>query len=92
MIGSARCDGRALRPRRLVKDYQQAKIGAVALIRALAGFGGAVATGYFIFASKDEELRVRLVELAISLLRADPKDGVTPTRGWAIDVIEKTQE
>jgi hypothetical protein len=41
------------------------------------------------FASKDEELRVHLVEIAIGILRAAPKEDVTPARGWAIDVIEK---
>ena len=48
-----------------------------------------MATGWFSYASKDEELRVHLVELAISILRADPKEGVTPARGWAINVMEK---
>jgi hypothetical protein len=43
-----------------------------ALVGALAGFGGAVATGWFAFASKDEELRVHLVEIAIGILEADP--------------------
>ena len=41
------------------------------------------------FASKDEELRVHLVEIAIGILRADPKEDVASARGWAIDVIEK---
>jgi hypothetical protein len=38
---------------------------------------------------KDEEVRVHLVEIAIGILRADPKEDVTPARAWAIDVIEK---
>jgi hypothetical protein len=44
---------------------------------------------YFTFASKDQELKVHLVEIAIGILRADPKEDVTPARGWALDVIEK---
>ena len=61
-----------------------------ALIGALAGFGGAVATGWFAFASKDEELRVHLVEIAISILEADPsKTDLTPARGWAMDIIDQ---
>jgi hypothetical protein len=48
--------------------------------------GAALATGYYGFASKDEELRVHLVELAIGILKADPKEGVAPARSWAIDV------
>ena len=50
---------------------------------AMFGFTAAVAT------SKDEELRVHLVEIAIGILRADPKEDVASARGWAIDVIEK---
>ena len=38
---------------------------------------------------ENEELRVHLVEIAIGILRADPKDEVTPARAWAIDVIER---
>ena len=44
---------------------------------------------YFTFASKDQELKVHLVEIAIGILRANPKEDVTPARGWALDVIEK---
>lgn len=61
-----------------------------ALMGALAGFGGAVATGWFAFAGKDEELRVRLVEIAIGILEADPsKTDLTPARGWAMDIIDQ---
>jgi hypothetical protein len=56
---------------------------------AMFGFAAAVATGWFSFASKDDELRVHLVDIAIGILRADPKGDVAPARGWAIDVIEK---
>jgi hypothetical protein len=38
---------------------------------------------------EDKELRVHLVEIAIGILRADPKEDVTPARAWAIDVIER---
>jgi hypothetical protein len=61
-----------------------------ALVGGLAGFGGAWVTGSFSYASKDEELRVRLVEIAISILEADPsKTDLTPARGWAMDVIDQ---
>ena len=45
--------------------------------------------GLLTFASKDQELKVHLVEIAIGILRADPKEDVTPARGWALDIIEK---
>jgi hypothetical protein len=77
-------------------------IGAVA--GAVAVAVAALATGWFGFASKDEELRVHLVEIAIGILRVDPceglaepmlratclaKEDVTRARAWAIEVIEK---
>jgi hypothetical protein len=58
------------------------------IVALIAGAVG-LATGYFAFASKDEELKVHLIELAIGILRADPKEDVAPARAWAIDVIEK---
>jgi hypothetical protein len=42
------------------------------VLGAVVGGVGIVATGWFSFASKDEELRVHLVEIAIGILRADP--------------------
>ena len=61
----------------------------IGALGALAAVLAAVATGWFGYASKDDELRVHLVEIAIGILRADPKEDVTPARAWAIDVIEK---
>jgi hypothetical protein len=61
-----------------------------ALLGALVGFAGAVATGWFSYASNDEELRVHLVEIAIGILEADPsKTDLTPARSWAMDVIDQ---
>ena len=61
-----------------------------ALLGALAGFGGAVATGWFAYASKNEELQVHLVEIAMGILHADPsKEDVAPAREWALDVIDQ---
>jgi hypothetical protein len=59
-----------------------------ALVGALGVFGAGFATAYYGFESKDEELRVHLVEIAIGILRADPKEDVAPARGWAIETIE----
>jgi hypothetical protein len=72
-------------------DWAKGAIGGavVGIVGALGVVGAASATGYYGFASKDEELRVHLVELAIGILRADPKEGVAPARACAIEVIEK---
>jgi hypothetical protein len=61
----------------------------VAVVSALIGAGATLGVAYFTFASKDQELKVHLVEIAIGILRADPKEDVTPARGWALDIIEK---
>jgi hypothetical protein len=61
--------------------------GAVIAVLALAGV---LATAWSAYASKDEELRVHLVEIAIGILRADPtKEDVAPARAWAMDAIDK---
>jgi hypothetical protein len=69
-------------------DWLKAAIGgAVGGIFVLIA---AVATSWFSFASKDEELRVHLVEIAMGILRADPsKEDVAPARAWALDAIDK---
>jgi hypothetical protein len=70
-----------------VDDWLKVSVGAA--VGGVLTLAAAVATGWFSFASKDQELRVHLVEIAIGILRADPKEDVSPARGWAIDVIEK---
>jgi hypothetical protein len=64
-------------------------VALVAVFSALIGAGATLGVAYFTFASKDEELKVHLVEIAIGILRAAPTEDVTPARGWALDVIEK---
>lgn len=56
----------------------------VAVIGFLSGVGGA----WFGLISKDHELKIKLVEIGIGILRADPKEKVTPARAWAIRLIE----
>jgi len=56
---------------------------------AILALVGVYITGWFTYTSKDEELKVHLVEIAIGILRADPKEDVAPARSWAIDIIER---
>jgi hypothetical protein len=63
-----------------------AALGGV-LVGAL-GFATAVATAWFTYAGKDQELRVHLVEIAVSILRADPKEDVGGAREWALEIME----
>jgi hypothetical protein len=53
-----------------VNDWIKAAIAAA--VGGVLALIAAVATGWFSFASKDEELRIHLVEIAIGILRADP--------------------
>jgi hypothetical protein len=64
-------------------------IAIVAVVSAAIAGAASFGAGYLTFASKDQELKVHLVEIAIGILRADPKEDVTPARGWALDIIEK---
>lgn len=64
-------------------------VALVAVFSGLIGAGATLGVAYFTFASKDQELKVHLVEIATGILRADPKEDVSPARGWALDIIEK---
>jgi hypothetical protein len=57
---------------------------AVAIFWLLTGLIGS----WIGLLTKDHELKIRLVEIGIGILRADPKEHLTPAREWAIRVIE----
>jgi hypothetical protein len=64
-------------------------VAVIALVSAAIAGAASFGAGYLAFASKDQELKVHLVEIAIGILRADPKEDVAPARGWAMDAIDK---
>ncbi|MEA2818638.1 MAG: hypothetical protein QOJ86_642 [Bradyrhizobium sp.] len=58
---------------------------------AVAGiaFIGSVVSAFYTYANRNRELDIKLVEIGIGILRADPKGtDLTPARAWAIQVIE----
>lgn len=59
-----------------------------AVISALIALGSAG----FSYLNRDRELDIRLVEIGIGILKADPgkSEGASPARQWAIDVIEES--
>jgi hypothetical protein len=62
------------------------------VIGAVLTLFGVYLTGWFAYASKDEELRSHLVEVALGILREDPKgesDDMKKVRVWAIKLIER---
>jgi hypothetical protein len=71
----------------IMDDWAKVSLGGI--IGAVGVAGAGWATGYYSLASKNEELHVHLVEIAFGILEAEPKQGVAPARGWAIEVIER---
>jgi hypothetical protein len=71
--------------------FRDVSLTAIAtILGALLALVGVYTTGWFNFASKDEELRVHLVDIAIGILRSNPKDeGIKPIREWAMDIIDR---
>ncbi len=62
------------------------------VIGAVLTLIGIYFTGWFAYASKDEELRSHLVEVALGILREDPKgesDDMKKVRVWAIRLVER---
>jgi hypothetical protein len=50
---------------------------------------GSIASGFYAFKNRNRELDIKLVEIGIGILRADPKETqVKAARGWAVQVIE----
>jgi hypothetical protein len=66
-----------------------AAAGIIASILTLAGI---YTTGWFNYASKDEELHVQLVEMAVGILKEPKAAGEAQPRNWAIDVMEKNTD
>ncbi len=60
-----------------------------AVVVAAIALAGVLGGAWFTLLTKDHELKIRLVEIGIGILRADPKDDVTPARAWAIKVIQQ---
>ncbi len=59
-------------------------------IAAMAAVIGALVSAWFPYLSRDRELDIRLVEIGVGILRADPeKSGVSAARQWAIVAIEE---
>jgi hypothetical protein len=60
------------------------------IIVAGIALAGSVVSAFYTYTSRNRELDIKLVEIGIGILRADPKEtgGVTAARGWAVQVIE----
>ena len=62
----------------------------VSISVATLAFLGSITSAFYTYSNRNRELDIKLVELGIGILRADPKDtGLTAARGWALQVIEE---
>jgi hypothetical protein len=60
-----------------------------AAITALAALLGGFAGSWIEQSSRERELNIKMIELAIGLLKEDPKGPLKPAREWAVGVIDK---
>ena len=64
----------------------------LAAITALAALFGGFAGSWIEQTSRERELNIKMIELAIGLLKEDPKGPLRPAREWAVGVIAKYAE
>jgi hypothetical protein len=65
----------------------------VSLSVATLAFIGSITSAYYTYSNRNRELDIKLVEIGIGILRADPKDtGLTAARAWAVQVIEENSQ
>jgi hypothetical protein len=59
---------------------------------ALVGAAGAIIGGAMVafvdYVVREREIDVKMVEIAVGLLREDPKGPLQPARQWAVEVID----
>jgi hypothetical protein len=60
-----------------------------AAITAVAALLGGFAGSLIEQTSRERELNIKMLELAIGLLKEDPKGPLQPAREWAVGVIDK---
>jgi hypothetical protein len=61
------------------------------VVVALLIFAGLVLVAWFSHVSRERELRLRMVELAVEILREDPKnENWAKLRGWVVRVIQNS--
>jgi|SRR4030088_599791 hypothetical protein len=62
----------------------------VSLTVAFLAFLSAIVSAFYTYTNRNRELDIKIVEMGISILRADPKETQTQgAREWAIQVIER---
>ncbi|MEG6507732.1 hypothetical protein V6C03_01995 [Methyloligella sp. 2.7D] len=60
-----------------------------ALIAAIVSAVVTVGGWFVTYWTQDRALQVKMVEIAVGILRAEPKENIRPAREWAVDVISE---
>jgi hypothetical protein len=60
----------------------------LALVGVSGILGGALITGAFNYFDHQRDLDGKMIELSISILRAEPTSETIPLREWAIDIMD----
>jgi hypothetical protein len=63
-----------------------------ALIAAGFGLVGGLIGGALDYVVREREINVKMVEIAVGLLREDPKGRLQPAREWAVQVIDDNSD
>ena len=62
-------------------------------IACIGAVVAALVPALYAYTSRDREMDIKLVEIGISILRADPKEAQTNgAREWAIEIIEQSSK
>ena len=59
---------------------------------AITALAGAAVGSWLTYRAKSDELKVRLVELAINILDDNPEERKSPLRDWAIRVVDRNSD
>jgi hypothetical protein len=60
----------------------------IALVGAAGGIIGGGMVAFVDYVVREREIDVKMVEIAVGLIRQPPTDNVQPAREWAIEVID----
>ena len=64
----------------------------IALVSAVGGIVGGGLVAFFDYVVREREIDVKMIEIAVGLMRQPPTDMVQPAREWAVDVIQHYSE
>lgn len=58
-----------------------------AAIAGVSAIVGALIGAWLDYAVREREMDIKMVEIAVGILRAEPSEGIRPAREWAVNII-----